>query len=89
MITSPVQSSYFVKESFKLSSGVRQISVAKMDVSLNSRLLEKSPGAAVKVGSQNQNESEDLAAEAHLDRQCSSYRGELEFCHQHLVNIVI
>ena len=89
MITSPVQSSYFVKESFKLSSGVRQISVAKMDVSLNSRLLEKSPGAAVKGNPQNNNETQDLAADLHSNQPCSSYRGGLEFCHEHLLDVVI
>ena len=89
MITSPVQSSYFVKESFKLSSGVRQISVAKMDVSLNSSLLEKSPCSAVKGSQQNKKEAEDLIAEVHLDQPCSSYRGGLEFCHEHLLDVVI
>jgi hypothetical protein len=89
MITSSTLPPYVSRTTFKISSEVKQVSIAKMDVKLNSSLLEKNATASSEYDVQEFKDSANLHVETQNDYQKTSYRGGLEFCHEHLFDITI
>ena len=81
--------SYVSRTAFKVSSEVKQVSIAKMDVNLNSTLLKKNETASSAHDVQEFNDSVNLHVETQNDYQKTSHRGGLEFCHEHLFDIVV
>ena len=89
MITSPIMPPYVSRTAFKISSEVKQVSIAKLDVKLNSSLLEKNATASSGCDVQEFKDFANLHVETQTDYKKTSCRGGLEFCHEHLFDIII
>lgn len=89
MITSCTLSPYVLKGAFKISSEVKPLSVVQMNVKLDTRMLEKNTHSAFSNDGPEIDDSVDTSVDACTDYQKTSNRGGLEFCHEHLFDIVI
>ena len=88
MITSSM-SPYVLKGTFKVSAEAKPLSVVQMNVKLNTTLLEKNASTASRDDASNVEDSVTISSNGCTDYQKTSHRGGLEFCHEHLFDIVV
>ncbi|MES2608466.1 MAG: hypothetical protein V4544_07050 [Pseudomonadota bacterium] len=89
MIISHVIPLYVSKGTIKISSEVKPLSIVQMNVKLNTSLLEKNAQATSENDAIDIEDIVNIGSDAQIDYQKIRVSGDLDFCHEHLFDIVI
>lgn len=89
MITPSMVPPYISKGTFKISSEVKPFSVVQMNISLDTRVLEKNAHAVCNHDGLEIEDSVNIGPGACTDYKKIPNQCGLEFCHEHLLDIVV